>query len=125
MTNEDNGAANSLRPERGVHFFVCTNRRGANNSAALPCCADRGGNELLAALQSEFARRRYPRGVKVSGSTCLTTCQHGPTIAVYPDGVWYVGVTPADVAALFDAHAPGGDGAPLAHLLPPPDVRVW
>jgi (2Fe-2S) ferredoxin len=89
----------------------------------LPCCAARGSRELLTAFQAEQARRGYPRGVKVSGSTCLTTCQCGPTVAVYPDGVWYGEVTPADVTEVFDAHLAGA--GPVAWLLTPADVRVW
>ena len=104
-----------------VHIFVCTNRRA--DGSALTCCAARGGAALLAAFENEFAARGFPRGVKVSGSTCLTTCQCGPTVAVYPDAVWYGDVTPADVAEVFEAHLTGT--APVARLLLPPDVRVW
>jgi (2Fe-2S) ferredoxin len=107
--------------DRRVHFFVCVNERPAG--AALPCCAARGSRSLLAAFQAEFARRGYPRGVKVSGSTCLTTCQCGPTVTVYPEGVWYAAVAPADVPELFEAHLSGA--GPVARLLPPADVRVW
>jgi (2Fe-2S) ferredoxin len=105
----------------GIVFLVCTNERPPE--AALPCCALRGGSGLLEAFRAEFARRRYPRGIKVIGSTCLTSCQCGPTVVVYPDAVWYGGVTPADVPELFEAHL-GGKG-PVERLLLPEDVRVW
>ncbi len=106
---------------RRIHFFVCTNERP--DGSPLPCCAARGGRDLLTAFQAEFARRGYPDGVKVSGSTCLTTCQSGPTVAVYPEGTWYAGVTPADVPELFDAHLTGE--SPVKRLLLPVGVRVW
>ena len=47
----------------------------------------------------------------------------GPTVVVYPEGIWYGGVTPADVPELFDAHLSGQ--RPVARLLLPPDVSVW
>ena len=108
-------------PERRAHFFVCTNERPPD--APLPCCAGRGGRRLLEAFQAEHARRGWPPGIKVSGSTCLTSCQHGPTVVVYPDGVWYGGVSEGDVGELFDVHREGR--GPLRRLLLPPDVRVW
>jgi (2Fe-2S) ferredoxin len=57
------------------------------------------------------------------GTTCLTSCQCGPTVAVYPDAVWYGGVTEADVKELFDTHLSGS--GPVTRLLLPGDVRVW
>ena len=106
---------------RRVHIFVCTNDRGEGTT--LPCCAARGGRELLAAFQAEMAKRGYPRGVKISGSTCLTSCQCGPTVAVYPEGTWYGGVAASDVPELFDAHLT--ESGPVKRLLLPETVRVW
>jgi (2Fe-2S) ferredoxin len=108
-------------PPRRVHFFVCVNERAED--AALPSCAGRGSRVLLESFRREFARRGYPRGVKVSGSTCLTTCQCGPTVAVYPKGTWYVGVGEADVEELFEAHLSGK--GEVERLLPPDDITVW
>jgi (2Fe-2S) ferredoxin len=59
----------------------------------------------------------------VAGSTCLTSCQCGPTVAVYPDAIWYGGVTEADVTELFDVHLSGR--GKVERLLLPPDVRIW
>lgn len=106
---------------RRVHFFICTNERAS--ASPLPCCAAQGGAKLLDAFQAEFARRGWPRGVKVSGATCLTTCQHGKTVVVYPDGAWYGSVSEDDIGELFDAHL-GGTG-PVNRLLVPPTTRVW
>jgi (2Fe-2S) ferredoxin len=109
---------------RRVHFLICTNERGAD--APLPCCAARGGRDLLDAFQAEFARRGWPRGVKVSGATCLTTCQHGPTVVVYPEGIWYGGVSEVDVCELFDAHlCERGEPAVVTRLRVPSTTRIW
>ena len=108
-------------PAPGIHIFCCINQR--EDGSPLPCCANRGGRELLTAFQTEYARRGYPRGLKVSGSTCLTTCQQGPTVAVYPDGVWYAHVTPSDVPEIIEAHLSGR--GPVARLLLSDSVRVW
>jgi (2Fe-2S) ferredoxin len=106
---------------RRVHVFVCVNERSENSP--LPCCAARGGRELFDAFQAELAARGFPRGVKVSSSSCLTTCQCGPTVAVYPEGVWYGDVSTRDVSDLLDAHI-SGDG-PFERRLLPTDIKVW
>ena len=105
----------------GILFLVCVNERG--DGSPLPCCVARGSAALLAAFQAEHARRGWPRGVKVVGTTCLTSCQCGPTVAVYPGAIWYGGVTPADVTELFDTHLSGS--GPVKRLLLPDDVEVW
>jgi (2Fe-2S) ferredoxin len=117
----DAESQNTAVLKRRIHIFVCTNSRPKGSS--LPCCADRGGRELLATFQSEFARKGYPSGLKISGSTCLTTCQQGPTVVIYPDGIWYVGVTPGDASQIIEAHLT--DGAPIQRLLAPDSVRIW
>lgn len=35
---------------------------------------------------------------------CLGLCQHGPNVMIYPDGIWYCGVTPEDVEEIIRTH---------------------
>ena len=35
-------------------------------------------------------------------------CAIGPAVLVYPDGVWYAHVTPADVPEIIESHLKGG-----------------
>ena len=102
------------------HFFVCTNARPEGHP--LPSCAPRGGTEVFAAFGRELARRGYPQGVKVTASGCLTPCNHGPNVAVYPEGVWYANVTEADVSGLLAVHLDGIGTAD--HLLLPETVQL-
>jgi (2Fe-2S) ferredoxin len=46
--------------------------------------------------------------VAVTPAGCLGPCFEGPTIVVYPEGVWYVGVTLADVPEIIEQHMVGG-----------------
>ncbi len=87
------------------HFFVCTNERPPGHP--LPSCVPRGGKMVYAAFAREIARRGHPPGVKVTASGCLTPCNHGPNVVVYPEGVWYANVTEADVAKLLAVHIDG------------------
>jgi (2Fe-2S) ferredoxin len=56
--------------------------------------------------------------VAVTPSGCLGPCFDGPTIVVYPEAVWYVGVTPADVPEIVESHM--RRGVPVARL-----VHTW
>ena len=42
--------------------------------------------------------------VKVTKTLCMGRCGEGPTVAVYPDGVWYRGVQKEDVDSLVNDH---------------------
>ena len=45
---------------------------------------------------------------KVVATGCLEPCLAGPTVVVYPDDVWYGGVTVDDVERIIDEHLVGG-----------------
>lgn len=88
------------------HVFVCTNQRPPGGK---PACAGRGSHAVLAALQEAVAAHPALRStVAVTPCGCLGPCFDGPTVVVYPEGVWYAGVTVADVAELVEGHLAGG-----------------
>ncbi len=79
---------------------------------------------VFQAFGRALAARHWPPGVKVTQSGCLTPCQYGPNVVVYPQGVWYAHVTPADVPALMAAHVDGDGTGRVERLLLPPEVQV-
>jgi len=46
--------------------------------------------------------------VRINKSGCLDQCEHGPTVVVYPEAVWYGNVKPEDAAAIVEEHLVGG-----------------
>jgi (2Fe-2S) ferredoxin len=46
--------------------------------------------------------------VRINKSLCLDQCEHGPTVVVYPEAVWYGGVRPGDAAVIVEEHLVGG-----------------
>lgn len=112
------GAAPRVR----VHFLVCTNERPPGH--ALPCCAAGEGMAVFQAFNRAIAARAWPPGVKVTQTGCLTPCQHGPNVVVYPEGIWYAHVTPSDVSELLAAHIDGDGAGRVERLLLPPEVQV-
>jgi (2Fe-2S) ferredoxin len=91
-----------MRPR--CHVFVCTNLRPAGGR---PACAGRGGAELVASLTRAVLARGLGAEIAVTPSGCLGPCFEGPNLIVYPDAVWYQGVTLDDVDDLV-AHLAGG-----------------
>lgn len=94
------------------HVFVCTNVREPG-SARGSCTAD-GKGELLPAFQAAVKEAGIKGFVRVNKAGCLDQCEHGPTVVVYPEAVWYGRVTPADVGEIVQSHLIGG--APVERL---------
>ncbi len=40
---------------------------------------------------------------------CLEQCEHGPTVVIYPQGVWYGNVTVEDVPRIVNKTLLGGE----------------
>jgi (2Fe-2S) ferredoxin len=46
--------------------------------------------------------------VRANKSGCLEQCEHGPTVAIYPQGIFYGGVSLKDVSRIIDETILGG-----------------
>jgi sirohydrochlorin cobaltochelatase len=66
-------------------------------------CAERNGEELLAALK-KAVRSHGLKDVKVTKSGCLGECEEGPHVVVYPEGVWYSGIGLEDLDRIVAEH---------------------
>lgn len=76
---------------RWSHLFVC---RG-------PDCASRGAQDVYTALAWEVERRGLgERVVQVQCGCVGPVCGAGPVACSYPSGVWYGGLTSADVGEI-------------------------
>ncbi|SDR36167.1 CbiX/SirB N-terminal domain-containing protein [Natronobacterium texcoconense] len=75
------------------HVAVCTNQT----------CAASGATTVLERLRQEI-RDADECDAHVTRSSCLGQCGDGPMVAVYPDGIWYGGVTPEDTERIVSSH---------------------
>ena len=94
------------------HVFVCGNQRAADHPRG--CCDGAGGESLHKRFKQAIADRGLQRRVRANRAGCLDQCEHGPTVVVYPDAVWYGSVREADVAEIVDRHLV--DGVPVERL---------
>jgi len=87
------------------HVFVCNNVRAADDPKG---CCGQAGQELQKALKAEVAKRGLRRAVRANGAGCLDACAFGPSVVVYPEGVWYSRVKLEDVPELVESHLVNG-----------------
>ncbi len=78
------------------HVFVCDQQK----PEGVPGCAAKGSAKVIDALRYEIAAQGLLDVVQVTTCGSLGLCEHGPNLVVYPEGVWYCGVTPADIPEL-------------------------
>ena len=88
------------------HVFVCHNVRP--EGAPRPSCTTDGKSELHTQLQQLSKAAGLGNAVRINKSLCLDQCEHGPTVVVYPEAVWYGHVQPEDAAEIVQEHLING-----------------
>lgn len=96
-----------------MHVFVCENRRPEGDPRG--CCASKGAAEFTSSLKQMVKEAGLNHTVRVNKSGCLDQCAFGPVAVVYPEAVWYRGVTEADAKEVFEKHIVGKE--PVERLL--------
>ena len=84
------------------HIFICCNQRESGHPRG--SCNPNADDWLQKAFKQALAERGLQRRVRANKSGCLDQCEHGPTVVVYPDTVWYGRVTEADIPDIIDQH---------------------
>jgi (2Fe-2S) ferredoxin len=83
------------------HIFICANERPAG---ARRSCGEQHGMQLVEEFRKQLREKKLPLRIRAQKAGCLDICDHGPTVAVYPDGIFYVNVQLADVIEIIDEH---------------------
>src|SRR5262245_31412082 len=95
------------------HVFVCQNERPPDDPRG--CCAAKGSPSVLEAFKRELKARNLARTIRTNKAGCLDACEHGVSVVVYPDAIWYGGVTVADVPEIVESHLV--NGVPVERLI--------
>lgn len=87
------------------HVFCCVNVRPEDHPRG--SCSRRGSVRLRNYMKARAKELGLER-VRVNASECLDRCELGPTMVIYPEGVWYHYETFEDVDEILDTHVVGG-----------------
>lgn len=90
------------------HVLVCTFDRPGH-------CGTFGGLEILERFRDEVDRRQLAKEILVTRTGCTGHHAWGPTVIVYPEGIWYGKVQPEDVPLIIQEHLI--DGRPVERLV--------
>ncbi len=94
------------------HIFVCENERPDDHPRG--CCAAKGSKQIRAWFKDLLKLHGLKPRSRANRSGCLNYCELGPTVVVYPDGIWYRPETYEDVEEIVLSHI--RDGKPVERL---------
>jgi (2Fe-2S) ferredoxin len=82
------------------HVFVCTSGK--------ICPAEGNSQKVHARLKELVKQAGLSTSIRINNAGCMEQCGNGPIVVVYPENVWYSGVTVEDADAIFQEHLVGG-----------------
>src|SRR5262249_3448604 len=89
------------------HVFVCGNVREPGHKRG--CCDPEGNQALRDAFKKELKKCGFGPLARANHAGCLEQCEHGPTVVIYPQGIWYGRVTVEDVPRIVAKTLLGGE----------------
>lgn len=84
------------------HVFICNFSRPAGHAKG--CCFDKGSQKLLDEFKKKVAVAGLNKNIRVQQSGCLDACEHGISMVVYPEQVWYGKVKLEDIDEIIQSH---------------------
>ena len=69
------------------HVFICEHKREFDDPKG--DCSRKGSSRIREVFKEEIEKRTLGEIARANKSGCLGTCQFGPSVVVYPEGIWY------------------------------------
>lgn len=98
-----------------THVFCCVNERPAGNKRG--CCKSRGAEPLRNYMKAR-AKELGLDNIRINQSGCLDRCELGPTMVIYPEGIWYSYHSVADAEEIIQRHLIQGERVERLMLQP-------
>lgn len=92
-------------PYYQAHVFCCVNERPAGHPRG--CCKTKGAEKLRNYMKAR-AKELGLGEVRINQAGCLDRCELGPTMVIYPEGIWYSIANIEDAEAVLQEHLIGG-----------------
>lgn len=87
-------------------------------------CPEQSSKDVFAAIRTAVVDAGIKDRVRVNHAGCLGQCGNGPMVVVYPDDIWYHGVTTAEASRIVTEHLVGGQPVDaLRYVAPPGDNK--
>jgi (2Fe-2S) ferredoxin len=83
------------------HIFICTNQRKEGEKRS---CGEACGMELVKEFKKQLKERNLKGKVRAQRAGCLDACEYGPSMVVYPEGVYYGNLNVSDVNEIIEEH---------------------
>ena len=116
MTDGAADGAGDPPPFYRAHVFCCTNERPDGHPRG--CCKDKDAEALRNYMKAR-AKALGLEGVRINIAGCLDRCELGPTMVIYPEGVWYHYRSTDDLDEILQTHVI--EGGRVTRLLLQPD----
>ena len=84
------------------HIFVCINER--DSSSPRKSCGEKTGLAIAQKFKDLIQEHKLKMSVRAQRASCFDLCEHGPTIVVYPEGVFYKQISIKNVSEIFESH---------------------
>jgi (2Fe-2S) ferredoxin len=106
-------------PYYDAHVFCCTNKRPDGHPRG--SCADKGSEDLRNYMKDR-AKELGLKKVRINSAGCLDRCELGPSVVIYPEGIWYSAPTRADIDEILQKHLV--EGGRVERLMLQPQERL-
>ncbi len=83
------------------HIFICTNQRAEGEKKS---CGEACGLELVKEFKLKLKENKLSGKVRAQKTGCLDACEYGPSLVIYPEGIFYGGVTKEDIPEIINEH---------------------
>lgn len=89
------------------HIFICENKRETGHPRG--CCAEKGSAELKEIFKKRLGELGLKSTVRANTAGCLDACEFGASMVIYPEQIWYGGVTKDDIEEIIQSHIINGE----------------
>lgn len=83
------------------HILVCIKERPEGHVRG--CCLHGGGLQIRTRFVQLINQHGLKGKVRATKSGCIDVCELGPIVIIYPQDIWYTGVSLDDVEDIFKA----------------------
>lgn len=100
------------------HLFFCVNQKLNGKK----CCAENNAQAIADYTKKKLQLMgKHGQGLyRVTAGGCLGRCKKGPSLVIYPEGVWYTFEKTEDIDEIIESHLL--NDVPVERLIMTPDI---